>query len=127
MEELIRDYENLYSIRELINKYHIGQDKIRKILKENGVHIRSNSESRILRLNKGKTLQEIENKVIDNYVNKKYGQKRSGQEFGLSAAAVKRILKKYSIPIRDLHESICVANQTNDRTIQHYQKDISFF
>lgn len=127
MEELIKDYQNLYTIKELSQKYHIGQDKVRKILKEENIYIRTPSETLILKKNKGFSLNQIESIVIDNYVNKKFGQLKSGKQFGLSAQTVKKILLKNNIKIRDLHESICIANQTNDRTVQHYEKNPNFF
>ena len=128
MEELIKDYEdNLFTIKELSQKYHIGQDKVRKILREKDIYIRTKEESLILRKNKGYTLSQIEDKVVYNYTIKQYGQLKSGKEFGISASKVKKILLKHNIPIRDLHTAIGIANQTNDRTTQHYQKDINFF
>lgn len=128
MEELIIDYQkNLFSIKELSEKYHIGQDKVRKILKDNNIYIRTSQETKMLKMNPTLSLQEIETIIIDNYVKKKYGQVKAGKQLGLSAAAVKSVLKKYNIPIRNLHESICLANQTNDRTVQHYGKDEEFF
>ena len=69
MEELIKDYvNNLFTIRELATKYHIGQDKVRKILKENNIYIRTNGETSILKKNRNFTLEEIEKKVIENYL-----------------------------------------------------------
>ena len=127
MEELIKDYQNLYTIKELSQKYHMGQDKVYKILKKNNIYIRSSYETTILRKNKNFSLKQIELIVIDNYVNKKFGQLKSGKQFGLSAQMVKKILLKNNIQIRNLHESICVANQTNDRTTQHYEKNLNFF
>lgn len=128
MEELINDYcKNFLTLKELSSKYHIGQDKVRKFLKENNIYIRNAFETSLLKRNPNSSLEEIENKVIDNYVNKKYGQLKSGREFGLSATAVKNILLKNNIQVRDLHESICLANQSNDRTRQHYFKNPDFF
>lgn len=128
MKELIYDYEkNLLTIKELSIKYHIGQDKVRKILKENSIRIRTNSETLILRKNKNFTLEEIEAIVIDNYSNKKWGQKKSGEQFGLDPRSVKKILQKNNIEIRDFHTSIQVANSVYDRTCQQYKKNKDFF
>lgn len=127
-ETLILDYENnLFTIRELSSKYHIGQDKVREILKKNSVRIRTNGETAILRKNRGYTLEQIESIVIDNYTNKKWGQKKSGEQFNLSNNTVKKILQKHSVEIRDLHQSIQVANQIYDRTATHYKKNEDFF
>lgn len=128
MEELIYDYQkNFFTIKELSTKYHMGQDKVRTILKNNNIYIRTNSETRILRLNPNYSLEEIENIVVDNYVNKKFGLQKSGNQFKLSNRAVKTILSKYNIEIRDLSTSIKLANSIYDRTNMHYSKDINFF
>lgn len=127
MEELIKDYQNLYTIKELSKKYHITQGDVKKILKNKDIYIRTAAETWILKRNKGFSLEQIESIVVDNYVNKKFGQLKSGRQFGLSDRTVKNILLKNNIQIRNLHESICVANQTNDRTTQHYEKSPNFF
>ena len=128
MEELIYDYEKkLFTIKELSSKYHIGQEKVRLILKENSIEIRTNSETAILKRNRGYTLKQIENIVIDNYLNKQFGQKKSGEQFNLDSRTVKNILKKYGIEIRDLHTSIQTANKIYDRTCQQYYKNKDFF
>lgn len=127
MEELIKDYQNLYTIKELSQKYHITQGDVKKILKNKDIYIRTAAETWILKRNKGFSLEQIESIVVDNYVNKKFGQLKSGRQFGLSDRTVKNILLKNNIQIRNLHESICVANQTNDRTTQYYEKNPNFF
>lgn len=127
MEELIKDYQNLYTIKELSQKYHITQSDVKKILKNKDIYIRTAAETWILKRNKGFSLEQIESIVVDNYVNKKFGQLKSGRQFGLSDRTVKNILLKNNVQIRNLHESICVANQTNDRTTQHYEKNPNFF
>lgn len=128
MEELINDYEkNFFTIKELSQKYHIGQDKVRKILINNNIYIRNCFETRLLKRNPNYSIKEIENIIINNYTNKKYGQLKAGREFGVNATTVKKILLKNNIKIRDLNEAICIANQTNDRTIQNYQKNCNFF
>lgn len=127
MEELIKDYQNLYTIKELSQKYHITHGDVKKILKNKDIYIRTAAETWILKRNKGFSLEQIESIVVDNYVNKKFGQLKSGRQFGLSDRTVKNILLKNNIQIRNLHESICVANQTNDRTTQHYEKNPNFF
>lgn len=128
MEELVYDYQkNLFTIKELSTKYHIGQDKVRKILKEKGIKTRTNAETRILRLNPNYTLEEIEAIVIDNYLNKGFGQQKSGSQFGLSARAVKTILSKYNIEIRDLNNAIKVANAVYDRSTKYFEKNENFF
>lgn len=128
MEELIFDYQNnLYTIKELSSKYHMGQEKVRTILKDNGLYIRKNFETRILRENPHYSLNEIEQIVIDNYDNKKWGQKKSGEQFSLSPATVKKILVKNGIKIRDFHTSIQIANGIYNRSCQQYSKNEFFF
>lgn len=129
MEELlINDYvNNLLSTKELAKKYHMAQGTILNILRKSGIKMRTASESLFLRRNPDYTIEQIREKIIDNYVNKGYGQERSGREFGISGKTVKRILKENNIKIRDLNESICLSNQTNDRTVQHYFKNDNFF
>ena len=58
--------------------------------------------------------QEIINKIIDNYENKKYGLIKSGKDFGLSANKVKKILKENNIHIRNHHESMVLSNKSRD-------------
>ena len=127
-EQLIHDYTvELLSFSEIRAKYHIGQEKVKKILADNNIHIYTQTERDLLKRNKGYTIKEIEDKIIDNYVNKQYGQRKSGEEFGLSDYAVKTILKKYNIPIRNLNEAICIANGKYDRTTTHYKKNEEYF
>lgn len=127
-EQIIYDYTvELLTFKELMKKYHIGQEKIRKILTNNNVRIYTSSEKNILRRNRGYTLEEIENIVIDNYANKLWGQEKSGKQFGLNASTVKNILQKYNIPIRNLNESICLANELYDRTATQYKKNEEYF
>lgn len=49
--------------------------------------------------------QEIIDKVIYNYVELKYGQRKSGIEFNIGDSAVKRILQDNHIPIRNIQEA----------------------
>ena len=41
MEELIKDYQNLYTIKELSQKYHVTQSDVKKILKNKDIYIRT--------------------------------------------------------------------------------------
>ena len=128
MEELINDYlVHILTIKELSQKYHVGQDKVMNVLRENNVYIRSAFETKILRKYPTLSLEEIENEIIDNYTNKNFGQLKSGRRFNLSSSAVKTILKKHNIEIRDFHTSICLSNQIYDKTSQQYKKNADFF
>lgn len=128
MEELLKDYEkNFFTIQELSSKYHIGQNKAREILAKNNIRIRTNNETKILKKNPDYSLEDIERIVIDNYVNKQWGQKKSGDQFKIGTQTVKKILQKHNIEIRDFHTSIKVANSIYDRTNQQYNKNKNFF
>ena len=128
-EQIIKDYvDNLLTFSELSEKYHRGKNTISNILRTNNVHIRSAEETKILKKNKDKklTYEQLKNKVIDNYVNKQWGQIKSGAEFYLSAATVKKILQENNIPIRDFHTAIQITNSNDPRNII-YSKDENFF
>ena len=126
-DSIIEDYTvNLLTFKELSSKYHMGQDSLRKVLKEYNIPIFTNQESRILRLNKGKTLYEIEQKVIYNYSTLGYGQKKSGEEFNIGQDKVKSILKKYNIPIRNFGEAAVLSNKREERG-RKYQVNNNFF
>lgn len=128
MEELIYDYLNKFkTIKELSSKYHIGQDKVRKILKDNNIYIRKNYETFLLKKNPGFSIEEIENIIVDNYVNKCWGIKKSGKQFNIGQREVKKILKKNKIKIRDFHTAVQLSNQIYDRTSQQYNKNKDFF
>ena len=49
MEKLIKDYQNLYTIKELSQKYHITQSDVKKILKNKDIYIRTAAETWILK------------------------------------------------------------------------------
>ena len=48
---------------------------------------------------------EIRQGVIDNYVNKQWGQIKSGKPYGVGQKSVNKILKEANIPIRTLQEA----------------------
>lgn len=122
MEELINDYCNeVLTIKELASKYHMGQDKVKKILKDNKIEIRTPVETKIAKKNLGISLQEIEQKVVENY-QKGWGQLRSGKEFGLSSQEVKKILSRNNIEIRDFSQA-----NSQDPTTMRYKKNKNFF
>lgn len=49
--------------------------------------------------------EEIKQGVIDNYVNKKWGQIKSGKPYGVGQKGVNKILKEANIKIRNLQEA----------------------
>lgn len=67
---------------------------------------------------------EIENLVIDLYVNQGKGQVACGKAAGLSVNQVKQILIKNNIHIRNKHESIMLANKMQRNK---YQYDDTYF
>lgn len=95
-----------------MNKYRIGQKKIENWLEEDGIKRLDNHERAILRkVGYRMTYEEVSDKIIDNYVNKKMGQIASGRELGLSDTQVKSILQKNNIPIRNFSEALVIRNK----------------
>lgn len=123
-KQICSDYnENFLTISDLMRKYKKSSDTIRKILKENNIHIRNQSENAILKRNNWKySLEEIEKEVIDNYVNKKYGLVKSGKKYQLSSSNVKYILNKNNIYIRNFSEATKISNEN-----RAYSKNEFFF
>ena len=66
--------------------------------------------------------QEVIEKIIDNYTNKKYGLVKSGKEFGYSVNKVKKILKENDIYIRNHYDAMVLANKT-----RAYKKNENYF
>ncbi len=124
---LIKDYlSGMLTIQQIARKYHIGVEKMKDILKKENVPHLSRSDRCILKKNQGYTIEEIEQTIVDNYVNKQWGLIKSGRQFGISENTVKKILKKHNITPRNLHEAICITNSTGERgTI--YKKNENFF
>lgn len=132
-KQICIDYsENFLSIAELIKKYHKSSDTIRKILKDNNIHIRTLSENAILKKTNYKySLAEIEQEVIDNYCNKNYGLIRSGKKFNLSSNNVKYFLNKNGIKIRNFSEAATVSNENrsyfkNNEYFSHETRDMAW-
>lgn len=69
--------------------------------------------------------QDIIDKIIDNYVNKKYGLIKSGKEFSLTANKVKKILKENNIHIRNHYEANVIANKARayDKNENYFSKE----
>lgn len=109
-QKIIEEYLNGVTINQLIKKYHHKYETIRKILVNGDVALRTRSEA-----GKGTKKKEIpveiQNKIIDNYVNKHYGQIKAGKEFGVSGFLVKKILKENNIVIRDYSEAAKLSNK----------------
>lgn len=57
--------------------------------------------------------KEIQDKIIDNYVNKGYGLIKSGKEFNIGQTCVKRILIENKINIRNLQEANALHKDLN--------------
>ena len=110
---MIEDYKNGTTLDKIIKKYHHCHATVRKILEENDIHIRNQSES-----NKGKCSKiipkEIEDKIIKNY-NAGMGLVASGREFNISDYIVRRILVDNNIYIRSYRESASISNQNRKK------------
>ena len=61
-------------------------------------------------MRKNLTKEEISG-IIDNYVNKGWGQLRSGAPYGVGAAVVKSILKENDVPIRNFSQAAIISNK----------------
>ena len=57
--------------------------------------------------------KEIQNEIINNYVNKGYGLIKSGKEFGIGQTCVKRILQENGVKIRTLQEANSLQKDKN--------------
>ena len=123
---IVKDYLDLYTVKELAEKYHRSRTTIYKVLEEKEIKLRTARETIILKKNRDLTYQDIVNNIIDNYINKQMGLKRSGEPYGIGEARVRAILEENNIPIRNLHDSICLSNKTDPRNTI-YTKDESFF
>lgn len=72
--------------------------------------------------------QELQEKIIDLYVNKQWGRARIGQVVGYNESVVKRILKENNIHIRGYeeakvgHPKIEVPKQLQEQIIELYQR-----
>ena len=112
-KQICNDYnEKFLTIAELAKKYNKGTETIRKILKENGCHIRNCSENAILKRNNYEySLEEIEKDVLDNYLNKGYGLLKSGIKYNLSQNNVKYILNRHNVSIRNFSEAAKLSNE----------------
>ncbi len=55
--------------------------------------------------------KNIQNKIIDNYINKGYGLIKSGKEFNIGQTCVKRILIENGVKIRNLQEANTLAKE----------------
>lgn len=122
-KQVIKDYtKNFLTIRELLEKYPIGQKALFNILKENNIKHFSASERSILKNSKYRyTLEEIEKEVIKNY-KKGMGQIKSGKKFNLTQSNVKYILQKNNIYIRNFSEAAAISNPSRG-----YDKNEDFF
>lgn len=125
--QIINDYLiNYNTVQELAAKYHRGRNTIYKVLEEKHIKLRTSRETVILKKNPGMTYQQVVDGIIDNYVNKKMGQKKSGEPYGVAVATVQKILEENNISTRNLHDSIVLSNQINVRNVI-YSKDEEFF
>ena len=110
--QVIHDYtvEKL-NLTEVRKKHGIGQGRLDRILRENNIPKRTRAEDAIYKRIRGKwSYEEVEKKVLDNYVNKQMGQLASGREFGLGQGNIEHILDSNNIKRRNFAEAASVSN-----------------
>lgn len=114
-KQVVIDYtQNFLTVKEILKKYKIGQAKFYGILKDNDIERRDRQETIYMR-NARKhgyngTMLELEQEVIDIY-NDGNGQAKTGREFGIDLNAVKFILRKHNIPIRNQQQAAVLSNE----------------
>lgn len=101
INRIIDLYENQkVSLENIASLFNAGRESVRRVLSENGVHIRNAKDLY------GKEIsEEIQEKVIYNYTQLKKSLVQSGAPYGLSQYMVKRILQDNDIYVRSYTES----------------------
>ena len=121
LEEIIDCYVNKqYSLERTLKvlKLPFGRNPLKRILKENGVHIRTFKEAgKIAKPPSIKITQEISNQVVDLY-NKGYSINRIQQALTdyFSSDRIKYILRSNNVKIRTLEEAKKLQVETEERT-----------
>lgn len=102
-------------------KFHMNYKNILKILKKNGIHIRTNKEaqakaiecgSRVFKKKKLTWTEEEEKTVLYWYVNEGRGQVFSGKQAGIkNVKIVRAILEKNGVHVRNYSEAATISNQ----------------
>lgn len=88
------------SLDNIANLFDVGREVIRRVLVENNIHIRNAKDLY------GKTVsEEIQQKVIYNYVQLGMGLVPSGKPYGLGQFMVKKILIENGVYVRSYTES----------------------
>ncbi len=90
-----------------------GDSVIKRILIEHQIPIRSNPGSKVGGRKVDKVDEEVEQAIIDLYVNKKYGMNKISRELKLdySFDKVKAILKRNGVQLRTVREALAISNQ----------------
>lgn len=120
------------TLKEIMEKYKIGQKRIYDTLEVHQIPRLLKIEQAILRRIRGKaTYQEAVDKVIDNYVNKKMGQLASGKEFNLNQNHIEHILDSNNIRRRSFSEaasisSIYRSSKKNDNYFSEQSADMAW-
>ena len=114
-EQIIIDYtQNFLSVKEVLSKYKIGQEKFNNILKSNGVKKYHRSEITYMKAARKAgvdlSMEELEQAIIDLYNDGK-GQAASGRPYGVGASSVKFILNKHGIMIRNQQQAATLSNE----------------
>lgn len=121
-QQIVDLYNQGATRKDLISQLNLtfGDSVVKRILEENGVEIRSNPGAKKGGRKKQLVDREIQDKIIDLYVNQEYGLDRIVKELNLpfSFDKVRTILQDNNIHIRNIQES----HQKTDTTIYGSRK-----
>lgn len=103
-DDIIFNYTKLnMNIKEIAKQYgDINEGVIRKILKDNDIKIRNNSETSL-----GFDIEQLKEEIIDMYINKKYSplEIRKFYNNKICVTTIKNWLRKWGVKMRTLSES----------------------
>lgn len=104
---IIEDYKNGDSISVVAKKFKTSRETVNRILTENNVKKRSNSETQCLIRGKEypKTLENYE-ELFDMYVTRKMTKRDIGLQLNVDPGTVDRALKLFNIPVRGVKETV---------------------
>lgn len=115
---IIELYQSGCGQAECAKKAHTNLDTVKKVLKENGIHIRNQKEAMVLtykseKRRKGPTsyTEEQERIALDCYVNQKRGLNYCKAQAKISLATLNQILKDNGIKKRTYAEAAVESNQ----------------
>lgn len=124
---IIELYQNGCGQVECAKKAHTKLDTVKKVLKENGIHIRNKREAMTLTYKNGKCrkgptpyTEEQERIALDCYINQKRGLNYCKAQAKVSLATLNQILKDNGVKKRTYAEA---AIESNQNRALHKNKD----